>query len=158
MHFHLNTFNIWSKIINFKQYTFLTFIEYGLIQCLPFLPIIKLTFHFKRIQYLMSDNFSSLPVYHISLFLPKASLIKFSSSSSSAASNKGENAYLTTKEVTENKSSLTGKYKDNYKFIYKFNFCRHNCIRSLTSPMIDFNAVLKKGNNSILSSGGVMKS
>lgn len=53
------------------------------------------------------------PMYQISLFLPKASLIKFSSSSSSAASNKGENAYLTTKEVTENKSSSTGKYKDN---------------------------------------------
>lgn len=124
-------------------------------------PLSNLHFILKKYRYyLMSDNFSSLPVYHISLFLPKASLIKFSSSSSSAASNKGENAYLTTKEVTENKSSLTGKYKDNYKFIYKFNFCRHNRIRSLTgtSPMIDFNAVLKKGNNSILSSGGVMKS
>lgn len=80
-------------------------------------PLSNLHFILKEYRYyLMSDNFSSLPVYHISLFLPKASLIKFSSSSSSAASNKGENAYLTTKEVTENKSSLTGKYKDNYKF------------------------------------------
>lgn len=57
----------------------------------------------------MNDYFS--PLSHVSLFLPKASLIKFSSSSSSAASNKGENAYLTTKEVAENKSSLTGNIR-----------------------------------------------
>lgn len=78
-------------------------------------PLSNFHFILKEYRYyLMNDNFpplSHLPNTYVSMFLPKASLIKFSSSSSSAASNKGENAYLTTKEVAENKSSLTGNIR-----------------------------------------------
>lgn len=96
---------------------------------------------------IISPLSSSLP--HITV-LPKASLIKFSSSSSSAASNKGEKAYLhvTTKEVTENKSSLTCKYKDNINNlqVYFSQAQLHQVTCFCNEWFID---ILIKGNNSI---------